>query len=85
MKSDSGIFIIAKEFAIIENFVCIFANARYWRTSMQWNDLSVVLAICRAGTLAGAASSLGQNHSTVFRRINAIEERMGVRFFERLP
>jgi len=52
---------------------------------MQWNDLSVVLAICRAGTLAGAARSLGQNHSTVFRRINSIEEKMGVRFFERLP
>jgi DNA-binding transcriptional LysR family regulator len=52
---------------------------------MQWNDLSVVLAICRAGTLAGAARSMGQNHSTVFRRINAIEEKMGVRFFDRLP
>lgn len=52
---------------------------------MQWNDLSVVLAICRAGTLAGAARALGQNHSTVFRRINAIEEKLGVRFFERLP
>jgi DNA-binding transcriptional LysR family regulator len=52
---------------------------------MQWNDLSIVLAICRAGTLAGAARSLGLNHSTVFRRINGIEDKMGVRFFERLP
>jgi DNA-binding transcriptional LysR family regulator len=52
---------------------------------MQWNDLSIVLEICRAGTLAGAARSLGVNHSTVFRRLNNIEENMGVRFFERLP
>jgi DNA-binding transcriptional LysR family regulator len=52
---------------------------------MQWNDLSIVLEICRAGTLAGAARSLGVNHSTVFRRLNNIEENMGVRFFDRLP
>ncbi|MDH3981116.1 MAG: LysR family transcriptional regulator [Gammaproteobacteria bacterium] len=51
---------------------------------MQWNDLTVVLAICRAGTLSGAARALNLNHSTVFRRLNAIEEKMGVRFFERL-
>ena len=52
---------------------------------MQWNDLSIVLAICRAGNLSGAARSLGVTHSTVFRRLNSIEENMGVRFFERLP
>jgi DNA-binding transcriptional LysR family regulator len=53
--------------------------------SLEWNDLSVILAICRAGTLSGAARMLGHNHSTVFRRINAIEQKTGVRFFERLP
>lgn len=53
--------------------------------ALEWNDLSVLLAICRAGTLSGAARTLGINHSTVFRKINAIEEKTGVRFFERLP
>lgn len=52
---------------------------------LEWSDLSLVLAICRSGSLSGAARLLGQNHSTIFRRINAIEERTGVRFFERLP
>lgn len=52
---------------------------------LEWNDLAVILAICRAGSLSGAARILEQNHSTVFRRINAIEDRTGVRFFERLP
>lgn len=52
---------------------------------MEWNDLKVILAIGRAGTLSGAAKSLGMNHSTVFRRINVIEEKMEVRFFDRLP
>jgi DNA-binding transcriptional LysR family regulator len=53
-------------------------------SNLQWDDLALLLAICRAGTLSGAAKSLQVNHSTVFRRLNAIEEKMGVRFFERL-
>ncbi|GLS35845.1 LysR family transcriptional regulator [Mesorhizobium tianshanense] len=52
---------------------------------VEWNDLEVVLAICRTGSLSGAARQLGNNHSTVFRKISAIEKRMGVRLFERLP
>lgn len=52
---------------------------------LEWNDLTVILAICRSGTLSGAARTLGQNHSTIFRKINAIEDKTGVRFFERLP
>jgi DNA-binding transcriptional LysR family regulator len=52
---------------------------------LEWNDLTVILAICRAGSLSGAARLLGHNHSTIFRKINAIEEKTGVRFFERLP
>jgi len=53
--------------------------------ALEWNDLTVILAICRAGSLSGAARILGHNHSTVFRKINGIEEKTGVRFFERLP
>ena len=52
---------------------------------LDWGDLAVILAVCRAGTLSGAARVLGQNHSTIFRKINAIEEKTRVRFFERLP
>lgn len=52
---------------------------------LEWNDINLVLAICRSGTLSGAARALGINHSTVFRRINAIEKGLGVRLFDRLP
>jgi DNA-binding transcriptional LysR family regulator len=52
---------------------------------MDWNDLNLVLAVCRSGTLSGAARALGVNHSTVFRRINTIEKNLGVRLFERHP
>lgn len=51
----------------------------------NWNDLRLVLAIHRAGTLGGGAAALNVNHSTAFRRLNALEERVGTRLFERLP
>jgi DNA-binding transcriptional LysR family regulator len=50
---------------------------------MNWDDLRVVLAVFREGTLSGAARRLGVTHSTVFRRLGAIEERMAARLFER--
>ncbi len=53
--------------------------------SLDWNDLRYFLAIAATGTLAGAARRLGVNHSTVFRRLNALEERLAVRLFDRLP
>ena len=52
------------------------------RRELEWNDLAVILAIARAGSLSGAARTLGKTHSTVFRNIKAIEERTGVRFFD---
>jgi DNA-binding transcriptional LysR family regulator len=46
-------------------------------------DLQTLLAIAREGTLAGAARRLRVNHSTVFRRLGAIEARLETRLFER--
>ncbi len=51
----------------------------------SWDDLRIFLAVARAGSLSGAARALGVNHSTVFRRIGAFEEALGVRLFERQP
>jgi DNA-binding transcriptional LysR family regulator len=50
---------------------------------MEWDDLRVVLAVFREGTLSGAARRLGVTHSTVFRRLGVIEEQLGARLFER--
>ena len=46
-------------------------------------DLQLTRAIGEAGTLAGAARRLGVDHSTAFRRLGALEKRLGVRLFER--
>lgn len=50
---------------------------------IDWSDIPYVLAVCSAGSLAGAARQLGVNHSTVYRRIEGVELRLGVRLFER--
>lgn len=55
------------------------------QTLESWDDLRYFLAVARSGTLSGAARDLGVNHSTVFRRIGALEEHIGSRLFERLP
>ena len=52
---------------------------------IAWDDLRYVLAVGRSGSLSGAARALRVNHSTVFRRIGQLEERLGVRLFDRLP
>jgi DNA-binding transcriptional LysR family regulator len=51
--------------------------------SLAWDDLRCVLAVARTGSLSGAARELGIRHSTIFRRLNAIERRVGVKLFER--
>jgi DNA-binding transcriptional LysR family regulator len=51
----------------------------------DWNTLRLVQAVQRAGSLVAAAKALGIDHSTAFRRLNAVEASTGIRFFERLP
>ena len=51
--------------------------------TLDWDDLRTVLAVARAGSLAGAARALELRHSTVFRRIEQAETRLGTRLFER--
>jgi DNA-binding transcriptional LysR family regulator len=52
---------------------------------MDWNDLRYFLAIQRTGTLSGAAKELGVLHSTVGRRLTALEEALGATLFTRTP
>jgi len=50
---------------------------------LNWDEFRIVRAIAETRTLAGAAERLGLNHSTMFRRLSAIEAGLGVRLFER--
>jgi DNA-binding transcriptional LysR family regulator len=51
--------------------------------NIPWDDFRLVKAIAEARSLGGAAEALAVNNSTVFRRLNTLEEQLGVRIFER--
>lgn len=41
---------------------------------MQWDDARIFLAVAREGSFSSAAKRLGVQHSTVSRRIRALEQ-----------
>jgi len=51
----------------------------------DWNDFRLVLALTRLSSLQKAAAVLKVNQSTAYRRLNALEERLGLRLFDRSP
>lgn len=50
---------------------------------MLWSHLEFFLATARHGTLSAAAKELGVNHTTVARRILALEKELQVKLFKR--
>jgi uncharacterized protein (TIGR00369 family) len=50
---------------------------------LSWDDFRHVKAIADTRSLNGAAQALGINHSTAFRRLGQIEQRLGARLFKR--
>jgi len=50
---------------------------------MNWDDLKLFLAVAREGSISGGARQLGVQHSTVSRRLRALETELGVRLIER--
>jgi len=51
----------------------------------DWDDLRYFLALVDAGTLSGAARATGVEHTTVARRIDALEAALGLLLFDRFP
>jgi DNA-binding transcriptional LysR family regulator len=52
-------------------------------TCMHWDDLRVYLALTRCPSIRAAAESLGVSHSTVSRRLQALEAALGTTLFLR--
>jgi DNA-binding transcriptional LysR family regulator len=50
---------------------------------LNWDEFRLIKAIADSRSLVGAAEALGLNHSTVFRRLGAIEATLGAQLFER--
>ena len=50
---------------------------------INWDNLRYVLVVAQKGSIAAAARELGVNRTTVLRRIDAFQENLGCRIFER--
>ena len=51
--------------------------------NMNWDDLKYFLAVAREKSISGGAKLLGVQHSTVSRRLRALEKKMGTQLIER--
>ena len=51
--------------------------------SQNWDDMRYFLALCRTDSFVAAASELKVNHSTVSRRISALENALQTQLFQR--
>lgn len=49
----------------------------------DWSDIHFAFQVARLGTLSAAAEVLDVHHSTVLRRIDALEQRLNIRLFHR--
>jgi DNA-binding transcriptional LysR family regulator len=52
-------------------------------TVMDWSDLRIFLALARQRSVRSAGEALAVSHSTIARRIDTFEGRLGVRLFDR--
>lgn len=50
---------------------------------LSWSDFQTVLAIAQHGSVAQAVGPLGTTHSTLLRKLDLIESRLGARLFDR--
>ena len=58
-------------------------NPVTFQQSADWDDLRYFLAVAQTGSLLGASKLLNVNHSTVFRRIQSLEDKLGQPLFLR--
>lgn len=49
----------------------------------NWDEIRTAYQVARRGTVSGAAEELGVHHATVIRHIDALEQRLGVKLFQR--
>jgi DNA-binding transcriptional LysR family regulator len=49
----------------------------------NWDDLRYLLAVSRTGSVSGAARTLSVDHATVIRRLEGLEQSLGVKLFQR--
>lgn len=51
----------------------------------NWDEYRTAFYVAQEGTVSGAALALGVHHATVIRHIDALEDRLGTKLFQRHP
>lgn len=51
----------------------------------NWDEIRTAFQVAKHGTVSGAAQALGVHHATVIRHIDALENRLGAKLFQRHP
>ncbi len=49
----------------------------------NWDEIRTAYQVARMGTVSGAADVMGVHHATVIRHIDALEQRLGAKLFQR--
>jgi DNA-binding transcriptional LysR family regulator len=60
-------------------------SPRVTQAELNWEDLRFFLRAAQANTLAGTARAMGVEHTTIGRRLTALEKQLGVALFVRGP
>lgn len=63
--------------------MCKIAQAAEIDDMNHWDEVRTAYFVACEGTVSGAAEALGVHHATVIRHIDALEERLGVKLFQR--
>jgi DNA-binding transcriptional LysR family regulator len=58
-------------------------KGRFTMSISTWDEIRTAYHVARQGTVSGAAEVLGVHHATVIRHIDALEEQLGVKLFQR--
>ncbi len=65
--------------------MCKDAHMSAVTSTTSWDDLRIFLAMFRGGSQKAAAKRLGVAHTTIGRRLTALEAALGARLFDRTP
>ncbi len=65
------------------NFDASYSVAPKGKLMDNWDEIRTAYQVARSGTVSGAADVLGVHHATVIRHIDALEQRLGTKLFQR--
>jgi DNA-binding transcriptional LysR family regulator len=60
-----------------------FSTWKNTQVAMDWSNLRYFLALARSGSLSSASKVLGTDHTTVARRVQALEKELGLQLVDR--